>query len=75
MGPIVGGSIMPSKSKAKTKKRTGTVGAYLLQQMGPNNDWMTLVHKRSNQVEWSKNALATPGGSVNREDLNHCKFS
>ena len=66
---------MPKKSKAKTKKKTGTVGAYLLKQMGPNNVWMTLVHKRSNQVELSKNALATPGGNVNREDLNHSQFS
>ena len=69
------GCMVMEKYERKRRHRCGTVFGYLLKQMGPNNEWMTLVYKRSNKVHRGKNALATPGGSVRREDLNHWQFS
>ena len=56
--------------KSKSKFKDGTVVAYLL-QMGPEKEWTTLIHKRSEKVSWWPNKLATPGGSVDLKDLSH----
>ena len=69
------GCTVMEEYKRQRRSRCGTVFVYLLKQMGSNNEWMTLVHKRSNKVHRGKNSLATPGGSVRREDLNHWQFS
>ena len=51
----------------RKKKCIGTVGVFLLREMG-DEVWETMVHRRSDEVTCSQHLLATPGGLVEKKD-------
>ena len=54
--------------RTRTSKRfVGTVGVYFLRH-GRDEDWETLVHRRSEKVDDFRNQISTPGGSVDKSD-------
>ena len=53
----------------KEKKfRGGTVGAYFL-QCDSKDRWCTLIHRRAQNIKFGGD-LATPGGSVDKQDFS-----
>ena len=58
----------------KRRRRRATVGAYLLRK-GADDNWETLVHRRSGKVSYGQGLTATPGGYVDRSDCIDENFS
>ena len=52
----------------KSKFRGGTVGAYFL-HCNADGTWCTLIHRRAQNIKFG-GELATPGGSVDKQEFS-----